>query len=75
MTCIINEEDFPSDYGILHNEEGVDLLPANIELSGLEISLANAMSRELILRDYVEQIRDQYDYIVIDCMQCIRHQL
>ena len=68
MTCIINEEDVPVDYGILHHEEGVDLLPANIELSGLEVSLGNAMSREMILRDYIEQIRDIYDYILIDCM-------
>ena len=45
MTCIINEEEFPTDYGILHHEEGVDLLPANIELSGLEVSLSNTMSR------------------------------
>ena len=54
--------------GILHHEEGVDLVPANIELSGLEVSLSNVMSREMILKEYVEQIRDQYDYILIDCM-------
>ena len=68
MTSIINEEEIPADYGILHHEEGVDLLPANIELSGLEVSLSNTMSREMILRDYTEQIRDLYDYILIDCM-------
>lgn len=68
MTCIINEEEFANDYGILHHEEGVELLPANIELSGLEVSLSNTMSREMILRDYIEQIRDIYDYILIDCM-------
>ena len=56
MTCIINEEDFPAEYGILHHEEGVDLLPANIELSGLEVSLGNTMSREMILLDYIEQM-------------------
>ena len=68
MTSIINEEEFPDDYGILKHPEGVDLLPANIELSGLEVSLGNTMSREMILRDYIEQIRDHYDYILIDCM-------
>lgn len=68
MTCIINEEDFSPDYGILHHEEDIDLLPANIELSGLEVSLGNTMSREMILRDYIEQIRELYDYILIDCM-------
>lgn len=68
MMNIINEEDFPEHYGILHHEEGVDLVPANIELSGLEVSLANVMSREMILKEFVEQIRDEYDYILIDCM-------
>ena len=68
MTSIINEEEFPDDYGILKHPEGVNLLPANIELSGLEVSLGNTMSREMILRDYIEQIRDHYDYILIDCM-------
>ncbi len=68
MTNIINEEDFPVDEGILHHEEGVDLLPANIELSGLEVSLANTMSREMVLREYVELVRDRYDYIILDCM-------
>lgn len=68
MTSIINEEDVESGYGILHHEEGVDLLPANIELSGLEISLNNTMSRELILKDYLDLVRDAYDFIIIDCM-------
>jgi chromosome partitioning protein len=68
MMCIVNEEDFPADYGILHHEEGVDLLPANIELSGMEISLGNMVSREMILRDYIDRVRDTYDYILIDCM-------
>lgn len=70
MMNIINEEDFPEHYGILHHEEGVDLVPANIELSGLEVSLANVMSREMILKEFVEQIRDEYDYILIDCILC-----
>ena len=65
---IINEEDFAPDCGILHHEEGVDIIPANMELSGLEVSLANVMSREMIMREYVETIRDSYDYILIDCM-------
>ena len=68
MMNIINEEDFPADYGMLHHEEGVDLIPANMELSGLEVSLSNIMSREMILKEYVEMIRDRYDFIIIDCM-------
>ena len=44
------------------------LVPANIELSGFEVFLSNVMSREMILKEYAEQIRDQYDYILIDCI-------
>lgn len=65
---IINDEEMDAGFGILQHEEGVDLLPGNIELSGLEVSLVNVMSRELVMRSYIEQIRDNYDYILIDCM-------
>lgn len=65
---IINDEEMEDGYGILHHEEGIDLMPGNIELSGLEVSLVNVMSRELVMRSYIEQIRDNYDYILIDCM-------
>lgn len=54
--------------GILHHEEGADLLPANIELSGMEITLVNAMSRETVLRRYLDTVRDSYDVIILDCM-------
>ena len=54
--------------GILHHEEGVDLIPANIELSGVEVSLVNAMSREFTLRTYLNELKHVYDYILIDCM-------
>lgn len=53
--------------GVLHQAEGVDLLPANIELSGLEVTLVNTMSRETILRDYLNSVREQYDVILLDC--------
>ncbi len=65
---IINDEEIESGKGIIHHEEGVDILPGNIELSGLEVSLVNVMSRELVMRSYTEQIKEQYDYILIDCM-------
>lgn len=68
MGKIINEEEFDTEEGILHHEEGVDLMPGNIELSGLEVSLVNVMSREVMLKDYLEKIKGQYDYILIDCM-------
>ena len=53
--------------GIIHHEEGIDLLPANIELSGLEVTLVNTMSRETVLREYLNSVRDQYDVILLDC--------
>ena len=53
---------------ILHHEEGVDLLPGNIELAGVEVSMVNLMSRELLLKTAIRKIRNDYDYIIIDCM-------
>ena len=54
--------------GILHHQENVDLLPANIELSALEVTMGNVMSREMIMKEYIDVIRSRYDYIRIDCM-------
>ena len=55
--------------GIIHHEEGIDFIPANIELAGLETSLVNVMSREQVLRLYLDGVRKRdYDYILIDCM-------
>lgn len=54
--------------GIVQHEEGFDLMPCNINLSGVDVSLVNAMSRELVLKTYVESMREFYDYILIDCM-------
>lgn len=68
MMNIINDEEIDVRKGIIHHEEGVDLMPGNIELSGLEISLIGVISRETILREYIDQVREIYDYIIIDCM-------
>ena len=54
--------------GIIHHNEGVDLMPANIELSGIEVSLVNAMSREMVLKQYLETVKKEYQYIILDCM-------
>lgn len=64
----MNEKNILPDEGILHHDEGVDLMPANIELSGMEVTLVNTISRELILKDYLQNVRKNYDYILIDCM-------
>ena len=65
---IINDDAIDPQEGILHHSEGVDLMPSNIELSGLEVSLVNVMSREMVLKEYLDQIKDQYEYCLIDCM-------
>ena len=58
MIDIINEEEFDPKEGILHHAEEIDLLPANIELSALEITMGAVMSREVILKEYIEMVRD-----------------
>lgn len=68
MSSIVNEEDIPDGYAILNYKEDVDLVPSNIELSAVEVSLVNTMSRELVLKYYVDSIKENYDYIIIDCM-------
>ncbi len=67
LGAVITDSPLPEGGGILHHEEGVDLLPANIELSGLEVTLVNTMSRETILRQYLQTVRDAYDVIILDC--------
>ena len=68
MMNIVNDEKLNIEKTILHHKESVDVIPANIELSAIEVSLVNAMSRELILRSMVDRLREFYDYIIIDCM-------
>jgi len=67
MGQIITDDPLPPGAGIIHHAEGVDLLPANIELSGLEVTLVNTMSRETILRDYLRTVSDDYDVVILDC--------
>ena len=68
LTGIMEETEIFASDAIIHHEEGVDLIPANIELSTLEINLVNAMSREVMMRSLVECIKSDYDYVIIDCM-------
>ena len=68
MGDLINDEEIEPMTGIMHHDEGIDLMPGNIELSGLEVSLVNVMSRERIMQEYINVVKDFYDYILIDCM-------
>lgn len=68
MKKIILDEPLSLREGILRHEEKIDLMPANIELSGMEISLVNAMSREHVLKQYLDGMKRDYDYILLDCM-------
>ena len=60
MGRILMDEPLRPGEGILHHPEGVDLMPADIQLSGMEVSLVNAMSRETILRQYLDTVKGQY---------------
>lgn len=68
MEKVVRDEPFDAAEGILHHSEGVDLLPANIELSAMEMALVNAMSREFTLRTYLQEAKKNYDTVLIDCM-------
>ena len=63
---IVSETDFDPTTGIIHHMDGVDLLPANSSLTGIEIALAPLIGRETILRRYVDMVKPIYDYILID---------
>lgn len=66
MDQIIEGSPLPPAEGILHHEEGIDLMPANLDLAGMELKLVMAMNREAILKQYVNSLRGEYDYILID---------
>ena len=67
MGKILTDQPINISEGILHHAEGVDIMPADIQLSGMEVSLVNAMSRETILRQYINAVKDKYSHILIDC--------
>ncbi len=68
MEKVINDEEIEPGEGILHHEEGVDFIPANIELAGVETDLIHVMSREMVLHQYLDKVKKQYEYILIDTM-------
>ncbi len=67
MAKVLTHQPIAPGEGILHHPEGVDLMPANIGLAGMEVYLVNAMSRETILRQYLDTVKHQYSHILIDC--------
>ena len=67
MAKAMNDQSIPPGDGVLHHAEGVDLIPANIELAGLEVSLVNCMNREKMLKQVLDSAKHEYDFILLDC--------
>jgi len=67
MAKAMNDQSIPPGEGVLHHAEGVDLIPANIELAGLEVSLVNCMNREKMLKQVLDGAKREYDFILLDC--------
>ena len=67
MAKAMNDQSILPGEGVLHHDEGVDLIPANIELAGMEKSLISVMYHETILKQVIEPYKHEYDYILIDC--------
>ena len=68
MQKAMNDQPIQPGEGILHHAEGVDLIPANIELAGQEVALVNSMNREKMLKQVLDGAKREYDYILLDCM-------
>ena len=68
LQAIVEDEPIDPEMGIRTHEEGAKLFPANIELASFETVMINVMSREYIMREFVNIHRPNFDYILIDCM-------
>ena len=68
MENIIMGLEFDPKEAILHHEEGMDLIPSNKLLVGMDMSLFTVEDREKVLKEYLELLKNEYDYILIDCM-------
>ena len=68
MAKAMNDQPIQPGEGVLHHAEGVDLIPANIELAGLEVALVNSMNREKMLKQVLDSAKREYDFILLDCM-------
>ena len=67
MQKAMNDQPIQPGKGILHHAEGVDLIPANIELAGMEVALVNSMNREKMLKQVLDSAKREYDYSLLDC--------
>ncbi|MBM7562705.1 ParA family protein [Fusibacter tunisiensis] len=68
MMDIISENDFPQKEDFIIQREGIDIIPSSIELSAIEINLASTFSREYVLKTIIDEVKSDYDYILLDCM-------
>ena len=67
MKKVVDEKEIRLGEGILNHEEGMDLMPSSIELSGMEVTLVNTISRETVLKEYLESVKRDYDFVLLDC--------
>ena len=67
MAKVLQDKEILPGEGILHHAEGIDLMPSNISLAAMDVSLVNAMSRERVLKQYLDTVKPEYDYILLDC--------
>ena len=73
MAKAMNDQPIQPGEGILHHAEGVDLIPANIELAGLEVALVNSMNREKMLKQVLDGAKREYDFILLDCIDQVQN--
>lgn len=71
MMCVIDEKELPQKSEYILSFNNLDIIPCSIELSAVEMSLVNVMSREIILKMLLENFKDEYDFIIIDCMPAL----
>ena len=69
MQKAMNDQSIQPGEGVLHHAEGIDLIPANIELAGLEVALVNSMNREKMLKQVLDSAKREYDFILLDCIK------
>ena len=67
LNKVIQDIPLEENEAILHHSEGVDLVPSNIDLETIEVGLVNIMSREYVLKSYLNEVKSKYDYVIIDC--------